>query len=127
MRAHFDPLRTVLPLYLTVTPYLLNDTSHPASQSTTTDIVSGFDASPGTMCPFQVAIGKSSRSNVHWCVDFILLPLGSVTLMELVAGVTDKICASVIGKLLVAPESKIAHCLTFSMFTLTVFSNWFAA
>ena len=55
---NFVPLRTVFPLYLTVTSYLLNVTSHLALQSTTTDI-NEFDSSPGIMCPFLVAIGKS--------------------------------------------------------------------
>ena len=66
--AHFVPLRTVFRLYSIVTPYLLNVAFYPALQSTTTDI-NEFDASPGIMCPFLAGIGKSSRSNMHLCID----------------------------------------------------------
>ena len=38
-----------------------------------------------------------------------MLQLVSVTLIGLIVGVTDEVCAPIIRKLLVAPESRITH------------------
>ena len=68
MRAAFCLSEDSFSIILTVMPYLLNVTLHPALQSTTVDI-NEFNASPGIMCPFLAAIGKSGRPNIHLCVD----------------------------------------------------------
>ena len=70
-----------------------------------------WDARPGMMWAALVSTGSAGRSRVQVCVDCTLLPLGrramrgTVAEMMLVAG------ALVVRKWLIAPESRMAHCL----------------
>ena len=51
--------------------------------------------------------------HMHCLVDWTLFPSGSVTVICCALLSIDLTCAPVIKKLLVATESKIAHCLMF--------------
>ena len=64
---------------------------------------------------------------MHRWVDLTLFPSGSVTVICCALLSIDLTCAPVIKKLLVAPESKIAHCLMFSLLRVTVLSSAAAA
>jgi hypothetical protein len=64
--------------------------------------------------------GGLDKSNVHVCVDCTWSPLGRRATMGLLASCTLVMGALVVRKLLVAPESKIAHLLMVSMSMLTV-------
>ena len=64
---------------------------------------------------------------MHRWVDLTLFPSGSVTVICCALLSTDLTCAPVIKKLLVAPESKIAHCFMFSLLRVTVLSSAAAA
>ena len=85
------------------------------------------DARPGIMCACLAAIGRSGRSRVHVCVDSTLSPFGSqatsgmVAVQMLVAG------TSMVRKWLVAPESRIAHCLMLLALAEIVFRSTDAA
>ncbi len=64
--------------------------------------------------------GSLGKSNVHVCMDCTWSPLGKRATIGLVASCTLVTGALVVRKLLVAPESKIAHLLMVSMPMLTV-------
>ena len=119
---HFAPVMIVRPLYLMVTLILVNVISHPASHNATTESRE-CDARPGRMYPVRALVGSCGRSSVHCWVDRTLFPSGSVTCICCALPSVDLTCAPVIKKLLVAPESKIAHCLMFSLLKVTVLSS----
>ena len=123
---HFAPVMIVRPLYLMVTFILVYVTPHPASHNATTESRE-CDARPGRMYPVRALVGSWGRSSVHCWVDWTLFPSGSVTMICCVLLSIDLTCAPVIKKLLVAPESKIAHCLMFSLLRVTVLSSAAAA
>jgi hypothetical protein len=64
--------------------------------------------SPGRMCAFRACGGKSVSNNSHVCDDWIVVPLGMLTLSG-----TRAACLSLHGavadkKMLVHPDSRIA-------------------
>lgn len=105
---HFRPVIITFPSKTTLTLVLLNVTSHPALHSVTTDI-NECEANPGMMCPRRAVIGSPGMFSVHSCVDFTLFPSGRLTVMPSSMRSLLATCAVVIKKLLVAPESRIAH------------------
>jgi len=70
-----------------------------------------WDARPGTMWAARAPPRRSGRSRVQVCVDCILSPFGRRAMRGTVAGTMLVASASVVRKWLVAPESRIAHCL----------------
>ena len=63
---------------------------------------------------------------MHVGVDLTCAPSGNLTIRGLIAGCTLDVWASVTKKVLVAPESNIAHSLMFSMLISTVDRRGFA-
>ena len=116
---HLFPHISVRPLYLMVHPIFVKSTSHPALHSVTT-LMRECDAKPGMMWARRAAAGRPGRSNVLVCVDCTLLPLGSRATIGFWVGWMLVTCAPVVRKMLVAPESKMAHLLMVSMSMLTV-------
>ena len=115
-----------LPRYFTVTPILVKVISHPASHRVTTESKE-WDARPGTMYPVRARCGRNGRLSRHLWVDLTLLPSGSVTLICRWSPSIIVAFASVIRKLLVAPESKIAQCFMFSFVRVIVWRRCAAA
>ncbi len=64
--------------------------------------------------------GSSGKSNVQVCVNCTWSWLGRRAMMGLLASCVLVMGAPVVRKLLVAPESKMAHVLMVSMSMLTV-------
>ena len=126
VRVHLLPFKTVLPLYFTVTPILVKVTSQPASQSVTTDSRE-CDANPGMMWPICARVGRCGRSSRHRWVEATFFPSGSVTLICLSGISLFAMCASVIRKWLVAPESRIAQFLMLSFVNVIASSSALAA
>jgi hypothetical protein len=85
-------------------------TVQPALHMVTTEI-SEWEARPGMMCAARAPAGRSGRSRVQVCVDCTLSPFGRRAMRGTVAGTMLVAGASVVRKWLVAPESRIAHCL----------------
>ena len=71
--------------------------------------------------------GRSGRSMVQVCVDCTLSPFGRQAMRGTVAGIMLVAGASVVRKWLVAPESRIAHCLIVVASVATVRSSMEAA
>ena len=69
------------------------------------------DVSPGMMWAAQAPTGSSGRLRVQVCVDCTLSPLGRWAVRGTVAGMILVAGASVVRKWLIAPESRMAHCL----------------
>ncbi len=101
-------------------------TVHPALHMVTTERRE-WDTRPGMMWAALVPTGSAGRSRVQVCVDCTLLPLGrqvmrgTVARMMLVAG------ALVVRKWLVAPESRMAHCLMVAALVVVVLRRMKAA
>ena len=79
-------------------------TLHPASQNLRVDIREECD-NPGTMWASVTVSGSHGMSRLHVCVDFIVLPFGSVMVIGLVAFCILVAGAPSIRKCAVAPES----------------------
>jgi hypothetical protein len=82
-------------------------TLHPLSHNCPTEM-SELCTSPGRMCACRACGGKSVSNRLHVCDDWIVVPLGMLTLSG-----TCTACLSLHGtaadkKLLVHPESRIA-------------------
>ena len=88
----------------------VNVTVHPALHIVTTESRE-WDARPGMMWAARAPAGRSGRSRVQVCVDCTLSPFGRRAMRGTVAGTMLVAGASVVRKWLVAPESRIAHCL----------------
>ncbi len=71
------------------------------------------DARPG-MWAFLAAAGSSGRLRVQVCIDCTLSPFGRWATRWTVAAQMFVAGALVVRKWLVAPESRIAHCLMIS-------------
>ncbi len=71
--------------------------------------------------------GNEGMSMVHVCVECTHLPLGRRAMMGLVVGKMLVAGASLIRKWLVAPESRMAHCLMVLATVLIVFNRTEAA
>ncbi len=86
-----------------------------------------WDARPGMMWAALAPTGSMGRSRVQVCVDCTLLPLGrramrgTAAVMMLVAG------ALVVRKWLVAPKSRMAHCLMVAALVIIVLRRTEAA
>ena len=119
---HFRPVIITFPSYVTLTLALLNITLHPTLHSVTTDRSKCEDNS-GMMCPRRDFCGSIGISSVHICVDLTHFPYGNVTLMPSVVGSFVATVALVIMKLLVSPESRIAHLRVFSFISVTTASR----
>jgi hypothetical protein len=79
------------------------------------DGTAGVDnARPGMMWALLAAAGSSGRSRVQVCVDWTLSPFGRRATRGTVAAQIFVAGALVVRKWLVAPESRIAHCLMVS-------------
>ncbi len=83
-------------------------------------LTSECDANPGIMWARHATADSLGKSNVHVGVDCTWSPLGRCAMMDLLASCMLVMGAPVVRKLLVAPESKIAHLLMVSMLMLTV-------
>ena len=86
-----------------------NSTLHPASAKCLVDISDDCE-SPGTMCASVNASGNHGISRLHVCVDWMLLPLGSVILSGDSVGLLLNTRAPCNRKCPVAPESDMAYC-----------------
>ncbi len=119
VRVHLFPHIIVRPRCVMVHPIFVKSTSHPALHSVTT-LMRECDAKPGMMWARRAAAGRPGRSNIPVCVDRTCSPLGSRATIGFWVGWMLVTCAPVVRKLLVAPESKMAHLLMVSMSMLTV-------
>ena len=111
---HFSPSRTILPRYITMQFIFVKITMHPALHNFTTD-TKACEFNPGTMWASLALVGSVGMSNSHISLVLICSPFGSVTLIGFVAGLRLLVGEFNIRKLLVAPESMMAHCLTLSL------------
>jgi hypothetical protein len=89
-------------------------TLHSALLSVTTLTIE-CNAKPGMIWARRAAAGRPGKFNVQVCVDCTWLPLGRCATMGLLASCMLVIGAPVVRKVLIAPESKIAHLLMVSM------------
>jgi hypothetical protein len=64
--------------------------------------------SPGRMCAFRACGGKSVNNRLHVCDDWIVVPLGMLTLSRTCAACLSLHSAAADKKLLVHPESRIS-------------------
>jgi hypothetical protein len=85
-------------------------TMHPALHMVTTERKE-WDARPGMMWAALVPTGSVGRLRVQVCIDCTLLPLRRWAMRGTVAGMMLVAGALVVRKWLVAPESRMAHCL----------------
>ncbi len=85
-----------------------------------TTLMRECDAKPGMMWARCAADGRPGRSNVPVCVERTLSPLGRRATIGFWVGWMLVTCAPVVRKLLVVPESKMAHLLMVAMSMLTV-------
>ncbi len=92
-----------------VHPIFVKSTLHPTLHSVTT-LMRECDAKPVMMWARWAVDGRSGRSN----------PLGRRATIGVWVGWMLVTCAPVVRKLLVAPESKMAHLLMVAMSMLTV-------
>ncbi len=119
VRVHLFPHIIVRPRYVMVHPIFVKSTSHPALHSVTT-LMRECDAKPGMMWARRAVDGRPGRSNVPVCMERTLSPLGRGATIGVWVGWMLVTCALVVRKLLVAPESKMAHLLMVAMSILTV-------
>ena len=112
VRVHFFPFSTTLPRYFTVTPILVNMTSHPALHSTTTD-TSEYLLKPGMTWPTLPHLGTRGMFISPVCVECILFPSGSDTVSGCIVSCFSVMGAFVTKKFPVAPESSTAQLLVF--------------
>ncbi len=111
--------RNVRPQCIIVHPIFVKRTLHPALQSVTT-LTRECNAKPGMMWARHAMAGRPGKSNVQMCLDCTWSLLGRHVMMGLLTSCTLVSGALVVRKLLIAPESKIAHLLMISMSMLVV-------
>jgi hypothetical protein len=116
---HLLPHRIVRPQCMMVHPFFVKRVSHPAMQSVTT-LTRECNAKPGMIWARHTVAGRLGKPNLQVCVDCTWLSLGRPATMGLLASCTLVTRVPVVRKLLVAPESEMAHLLMVSMSTLTV-------
>ena len=85
-----------------------NNTLHPASANFLVEISDKCE-SPGTMCASVNASGSHGISKLHVCVDWMILPLGSVIFSGDAVGLLLTTGAPCTRKCPVAPESEMAY------------------
>jgi hypothetical protein len=107
-------------------PILVKVTVQPAFHIVTMDRRE-CNARPGMMWAFLAAAGSSGRSRVQVCVDCTLSPFGRRATRGTVAAQMFVAGALVVSKWLVAPESRIAHCLMVLALVEIVFRSTAAA
>jgi hypothetical protein len=86
-----------------------------------------WDARPGMMWAALAPMGSAGRLWVQVCVDCTLLLLGRRVMRGTVAGMMLVVGALVVRKLLVAPESRMAHCLLVAALVVVVLRRTEAA
>ena len=123
---HLLPLMIIWPLYQTSTPipHFVNDTSHPTSQSFTTE-VSEYDAKSGMIWHSLALLGSCGMSRSPMCVECTWSPSGSVTDIGDTATCLLVTGAPTTRKWLLAPESNIYHSLMFFRLISTVYRCMF--
>ncbi len=107
------------PQCIIVHPIFVKSTLHPALQSVTT-LTRECEAEPGMMWARRAAMGRSGKSSMQVCLDCTWSLLSRRATMGLLASCTVVMGALVVRKLLIAPESKMAHLFMVSMPMLTV-------
>jgi hypothetical protein len=70
--------------------------------------ISELCTSPGRMCACRACGGKSVSNRLHVCDDWIVVPLGMLTLSGTCAACLSLHGAAAAKKMLVHPESRIA-------------------
>jgi hypothetical protein len=80
---------------------------HPLSHNCPTEM-SELCTSPGRMCAYHACGGKSVNNRLHVCDNWIVAPLGMLTLSGTCAACLSLHGAAADKKLLVHPESRIA-------------------
>jgi hypothetical protein len=115
VRMHLLLHRIVHPQCVMVHQILVKRILHPALQSVTT-LTGECDAKPGMMWARLAAAGSLGKSSM----DCTWSPLGRCATMVFLESCTLVMGAPVVRKLLVVPESKMAHLLMVSMWMLTV-------
>ena len=107
---HLCPQTIVRPQFTMVQLIFVKVTVHPALNMMTTERRE-WDARPGMIWAAHAPAGRSGRSRVQVWVDCTLSPLGRWVMRGTSAGMMLGVGASVVRKWLVAPESRMAHCL----------------
>jgi hypothetical protein len=97
-------------------------TVHPALHMVTTERRER-DARPGMICTVWAPAGRFGRSRVHVWVNCTLSPLGRWAMRGTAAGRMLVADALVVRKWLVAPESRMAHCLMVAALVVMVLSR----
>ena len=101
-------------------------TMHPALHMVTTKRRE-WDARPRMMWTALAPTGIAGRLRVQVCVDCTLSLLGRQAMRGTVAGMMLVMGALVVRKLLVAPESRMAHCLMVAALVVIVLRRTEAA
>jgi hypothetical protein len=101
-------------------------TVHPALHMVTTERRE-WDARPGMMWAALVPTRSTGRLRVQVCIDCTLSLLGRRAMRGTVAGMMLVAGALVVRKLLVAPESRMAHCLMVAALVVIVLRRTEAA
>jgi hypothetical protein len=109
-----------------VHPILVKWMVHPALHKLTTDR-SECEARPEMMWAAWARGGNEGTLMVHVFAKCKHSPLGRQAIMGLVVGTMLVAGVSVVRKWLVAPESRMAHCLMVSASVLIVFNRTEAA
>ena len=91
------PVRSVIPLWHTVTVAEVNSTSQPASQSWLIES-SEEEVSSGTMWTWRAAGGRAGRSSSASCVEYMSDPFGVEIQMGVVVTRRLITCASMVQK-----------------------------
>ena len=101
----------VWPQNTIVHPIFMKVMVHPALHIVTTDR-SECNLRLGMMQAMQAPGGNDGMSRVHVCVERTCSPFGRWVTMGMAVGSMFVACVSDVRKWLVAPESRMAHCLT---------------
>ncbi len=109
-----------------VHPILVKWTVQPALHKLMMD-KSECEARPGMMWVARARGGNKGKSMVHVCVECTRLPLGRWAMMGLLVGTMLVAGTLVVRKWLMAPESRMAHCLMVLTLVLIVFKRTEAA
>ena len=123
---HYLPHNITFPLYVMFHPILVKFTVHPASHNVVTDI-SECVANLGILCAHRAFLDRLHQHTLLSRVEVTRLPFGNFAVIGFNVCLSSSIGASVTKKWLVAPLSKIAHCLIPSKLKSIVFSNECAA
>jgi hypothetical protein len=81
------------------------------------------DARPGMICAVWAPAGRFGRSRVHVWVECTLSPLGRRAMRGTAAERMLVAGTLVVRKWLVAPESRMAHCLMVAVLVVMVLSK----